>query len=1577
MGTLALCNLINVLVIFAPSIVCIDDRVFDICMHRCRTMKSSTKTSSRKWFDSCKIHCFSCVSVLICLLLSGFACWLAATNFRITQQLLMWPEDLNLGRRYIENFQTSRPEELDRSLQYFQSSGEGCETNISSCPLGSSNDSFCSQQGDCDTRIGICECYVGHVGLGCSREAIDGNLQIYFDSLMKAPKGTYKYVYVLSPMYDTIPSNADVHTFIVTLANGGDTEVDWALRWSAAARWISVASSVVVPGKVAVRYFDRSDRYYQGTTQVELNVSLHGLPSNWSGRAELTVTSSTPGVEEQSLAITALVTRPPSLDNLRVFPTLAEKPANMSLIFDSRYHASPGKEGQNLFRTSSHVIYEVSVPYEVDYVKVHTNPPDNSTAAQIHVENNQVDMTAEGVSQAIQLPKQWPRLLNITVLVVSAEMHSADTTYTLQVKRADPSWSLYVQGSLTLNVSNCTELNNSDGRSDLANGIATAAAVDVGMLYKVDVLCFSNFSGSAEVRYVIQLPPGYNIAGVKANLEYMMANLPVMLATLISAFRSGLSEGAVLITAVSMGNLAVDVQTTTVVTTTRTKTATSSVTSSSVTSSTASTTTLVTSSVTTSTGSSRTSSTQTFTATSVSITPTTTTTQTTTTPTTTTTLTFISSVTTTTRTSSISVTLTSSTHLVTTSISSSTNTYSTSSSSTATVSTSASSITTTTSVSIETTATSSWTSTMTTSSINANTVTIDTQFGTPARRLQLYGTTTLTSASLTHIFTNTSLTSISTTGGPIESATTSDTTTKSITYTTSVATSFTNTDTNTVSTTTSMATSLTNTGTSIVSTSSSITTTLSITTSLTTSIPSTTVTVSSLSLTTSVLQSSITRSITSATTTTITVSTISSTTGTKSTSTISTVTSSTTTTSTTTRSTSITNTLTNTTSSTAVTMTSTSHTTSTASTVTTTSATSSTLTSSSTTSSTVTSPFPPGSDMIKGFFAFELDDCSNLDTPDGHRNLSQVILAMASSITSSGESDLVELWEERGIHVLVKVDCSSHLMQGALPSEAQARVNYSIILLEDAQENVEDMTRMIKNLLAIAEDSLKSHLQNWGHIEVSTVLSFTEPRAAPDDPCPGAVPCSGQGACNRMLPSEFGKPSRFCSCNKTYIGPACSTRECPQCQEGTICKEGDQELSSIWACMCPNNCSGGGDCDPYSGICSCYTGYKEKDCSVAPLKRVPLASCVEVSLIWGLKGYTPWNKTNPDYDDHFDFFDPAVQEFIHDTCNEAMFLRGELAVREEQPCWIDVYSKYVANVGGAFPVVNRSEGSVALQSFMHYSNWWREAHFQDVLTREDQILLPSFKSDVETAGQHFSGRVRYVRVRMRSNMAVTHRDRKDLRKHWQEFVKERNKVAPLSAGDMLMVGDTWARMSLEEDISNGVVIGLCVSLGGSLIVVMSFLRSLTLMALAIFNIMLVVCVVAGFLLGVQGYDFGPVEMISSTMLVGMGVDYALHLAHGYKQHKEDRNKTEHAVKKYGMSILGGAMTTAIGVFVLTRCKMILFQKLGWALSSNAFFSAAYTFLFLAPMLRLRDGSTLEKTTTTPDKVGATDASWSC
>eukprot|EP00930_Biecheleria_cincta_P027476 TRINITY_DN192_c0_g1_i1.p1 TRINITY_DN192_c0_g1~~TRINITY_DN192_c0_g1_i1.p1 ORF type:complete len:2499 (-),score=288.05 TRINITY_DN192_c0_g1_i1:285-7706(-) len=628
-----------------------------------------------------------------------------------------------------------------------------------------------------------------------------------------------------------------------------------------------------------------------------------------------------------------------------------------------------------------------------------------------------------------------------------------------------------------------------------------------------------------------------------------------------------------------------------------------------------------------------------------------------------------------------------------------------------------------------------------------------------------------------------------------------------------------------------------------------------------------------------------------------------------------------------------------------------------------------TFTSSSTTTSTGTTftstfttsteRYPDGSDMIEGFITVEVSNCAVLDTENGRKYVALSLLALALDSRTDGipADKLLKHWEdEYGIHVRVVVQCGSNLLGARMLAGTQATIQYNVLGLSTDSEDW--MPKLLDRFFFASPAEYNAYFQYWGDEVVRlaglSVLSVTEAQAGRDEYCPGMpVFCSGHGTCNRTKPKNLGDASWYCNCDTTYTGDNCSIRECPPCVSAEGCRAGNQTLDSVWECICPNNCSGGGQCGKFTGLCDCDEMYKEIDCSVAPTGRPPLASTIEVSLIWGLKGYSSDNTSEPEYDEDFDFFDPRVQEFIEQTCKEAM-LSGELMVREEQPCWIETFRKYVINVNGSFPIQS-GETSEALQSFMHYYNWAFTPKFNAILTSEDQALLADFKGDIETSGLHFSGRVMYVRVRLRSNMVTTDSGRHKLREKWERFIAERMKYAPYTVGTPFMVGQVWAEMSLESDIQIGVATGMLVALGGSLLVVGIFLRRVGTTLLVILNMMLVVCVIGGFLLFVHGYEFGPVEMIGSTVMVGMGVDYCLHLAHGYQEvPDEGLSSAAHALKHYSASIIGGAMTTTIGVFVLTQCRMVLFQKLGWALSSNALVSVSYTFFFLAPSFVLLD-----------------------
>eukprot|EP00930_Biecheleria_cincta_P089969 TRINITY_DN7930_c0_g1_i1.p1 TRINITY_DN7930_c0_g1~~TRINITY_DN7930_c0_g1_i1.p1 ORF type:complete len:2754 (-),score=377.10 TRINITY_DN7930_c0_g1_i1:392-8065(-) len=454
--------------------------------------------------------------------------------------------------------------------------------------------------------------------------------------------------------------------------------------------------------------------------------------------------------------------------------------------------------------------------------------------------------------------------------------------------------------------------------------------------------------------------------------------------------------------------------------------------------------------------------------------------------------------------------------------------------------------------------------------------------------------------------------------------------------------------------------------------------------------------------------------------------------------------------------------------------------------------------------------------------------------------------------------------------------------------------------------------------------------------------------------CPGTPTCGGpsRGAC---LADPRTNVSR-CVCNETYGGSDgdCSSRVCPRCANNGSCVPGTQEEASPWTCrcpatyagplckqaLCPGNCSGAGTCDESTGKCSCWEGASGPDCSTPEPYKEPLANCVQVSLVWGIKGYeaaTSGETPTPDFDQSFKLFDPAVQKYL---LSVSTMVRNDslLLVREDVPTWIEAWRKFVFSRGGAFPVTDYDLASQGLQAFMHG-------------------LGQSFEQDVGTQGENFSGRPTFARLRLVLNLPQDGgpQQLQAVRTRWQNIVKMLNEENDIDgAGPILMVSESWTKTELEQGIVAKTGEAFLVSVGITLICVVVFTGNIVIALHVLFTILLTVCVLFGFVFGVVGYEFGAVEATGCVLFVGLSVDYCLHLAHGYHTACEDTraSKLRQALVNLGPSIIGGGITTIAGTAFLLPCRIVLFVKLGTMLVGNALLSLTYTFFYLAPMLAL-------------------------
>ncbi len=86
---------------------------------------------------------------------------------------------------------------------------------------------------------------------------------------------------------------------------------------------------------------------------------------------------------------------------------------------------------------------------------------------------------------------------------------------------------------------------------------------------------------------------------------------------------------------------------------------------------------------------------------------------------------------------------------------------------------------------------------------------------------------------------------------------------------------------------------------------------------------------------------------------------------------------------------------------------------------------------------------------------------------------------------------------------------------------------------------------------------------------------------------------------------------------------------------------------------------------------------------------------------------------------------------------------------------------------------------------------------------------------------------------------------------------------------------------------------------------------------------------------VVGWTLGAVEALTTTLLVGLSVDYVLHLAHAYTvaARHAPRVTSRHAllreaIQHMGTAILSGAITTIASTAMLLFCQIVLFIKFG-------------------------------------------------
>lgn len=147
----------------------------------------------------------------------------------------------------------------------------------------------------------------------------------------------------------------------------------------------------------------------------------------------------------------------------------------------------------------------------------------------------------------------------------------------------------------------------------------------------------------------------------------------------------------------------------------------------------------------------------------------------------------------------------------------------------------------------------------------------------------------------------------------------------------------------------------------------------------------------------------------------------------------------------------------------------------------------------------------------------------------------------------------------------------------------------------------------------------------------------------------------------------------------------------------------------------------------------------------------------------------------------------------------------------------------------------------------------------------------------------------------------------------------------------------------------GIIIGLICSL-----VVLTFATTnLIIGVMATLTITMVTCGVLA-MISVVGWSLSVLESLNLTLIVGLAVDYVVHLAEGYMVlEDQDRvTRVKYTLGHVGISVFSGACTTLGSSIFMLAAKILFFSQFGIFIFCTIALSILYALFFFTTILAL-------------------------